>query len=209
MKSSWYNKYLPTIKTARTHIPSLVKLLKKNNNITKIYLWGSYAANRKNASSTIKDLDVLLKTSLCPEDLLAVNNNILSKVDDINFLEEQGYNPQAVKLSNDLNNINKSFPICLDWWAMANNKLLHWGPILPTAKETDLISENAEKFAHTNTGKTKNEVKKQSEKCNWYKIYQSYLNDFFSDMPSGWYLSSEDNSEKILKNCIKRLPKEL
>lgn len=207
MNNSWYKKYLPTVKIAKKHLPRLNKALRSYDNIDKVYIWGSYAVHCKQDNFHIKDLDALILTPICPEDLLSVSEKILAYADNNVYLEEQGYNPAAVKLSHNLVQLSQNFPIPVDWWAISNHKLLHWGPILPSIQETEALNKKAEHYAEANVGKSQKEIVTHKDKSRWYRHYQDYLSDFFSDMPTGWYLSKEDNTQKILKNCIKRLPK--
>ena len=45
--------------------------------------------------------------------------------------------------------------------------------------------------------KSSNNVRK-----NWYNFYQNYVNNYFKDMPSGWYQSNE-RVKNILGGIIK------
>ena len=82
---------------------------------------------------------------------------------------------------------------------------MRWGPTITDKEESENIKKEAEEYAIKKTGCALNKINRVSENIrrNWYQIYCRYINNFFTDMPSGWYLSSEKNIRKVIKNAIK------
>tara|TARA_Y100000310_G_scaffold180635_1_gene180557 strand:- start:15471 stop:16058 length:588 start_codon:yes stop_codon:yes gene_type:complete len=185
------------------HLAEISNELKEVKGVKDIYVWGSYARNITHENYRIADLDVILKTSLDSGDLLSINENVLKENYSSNYLEEQGYDPGAVKFSKDLTDVKK---FNIDYWVISSdNTLLHWGPMPVCQKESEEINLDAEKFATKETGISRNKVNRSSEKIrkNWYSSYTDFKKQYFSTMPSGWYKSEESDIKSILEQAIK------
>jgi predicted nucleotidyltransferase len=203
MAQSWYKQCMFQIGQVTSHLTDISHELKNIKGVKNIYIWGSYAKNITHENYRIADLDIILKTSFDSGDLLSINENILKENYVSDYLEEQGFDPAAVKFSKDLTNIKK---FNIDYWVISSdNNLLHWGPMPGCQRESEEINSDAEKFATKKTGITRNKVNRSSEKIrkNWYSSYVDFKKKYFSTMPSGWYKSEENNIKSILEQAIK------
>ena len=201
--STWYEKYMPKIKDISKNLPEVISSIKKINGVKSIYAWGSYAENIDDPNFRVRDLDIIIKTHFNSGDLIAITNELIHKEFSDEFLEREGYDPEAVRFSKKLILSN-----CynLDRWAISeDNKLMHWGPIVVSKTEADCVSQEAEEFADKETGKNRHKISKSSEKerKSWYQTHYKYLNNYFSNMPTGWYQSGEKDIKEILKKAIK------
>lgn len=200
---TWYGKHIPKVKEAKAILPEIKNDILNIDGIKNIYIWGSLVSNYNSPNSHINDIDILASTIYNSGDLIAIENEcIVNSFSDLH-LEKLGFNPEVIKFSKDFVSIDK---YNIDHWVISSDKkLLHWGPILKSKKESQMLLEEAKIFADKNTGVKKKKINKvsQEKKLNWYNHYNTYINDFFSDMPSGWYLAEVDNINSILKKAIK------
>ncbi len=201
--SYWYQKCMPRIKDVKPHIPRTIKQLLSVDGMKGIYIWGSYARNINNPNHRLKDIDVLVETKFVSGDLLAIDNKIINANYDDEFLENQGFSPYAIKFSKCFTNLKK---YNVDCWAISSDKsLLHWGPILKSKTETDLLNKEAEEYASQLTGIAPKKIQRASEKNrnNWFNIYCHYKEKCFDGMPSGWYKTDEIRIKNLLHRTIK------
>jgi hypothetical protein len=199
--STWYEKCMPRIKDISPYISDLASNIKKISGVEEVYIWGSYSNNKNNLNFRVKDLDILTKVDINSEDLISVDNNIINKICSKGYLEKEGYAPIAVNFSKKFVKLSK---FNIDHWVISSDKkLLHWGPIFVDREESKDIKKEAEEYAIKKTGHSINKINKSSEKIrkNWYQIYYHYMNNYLTDMPSGWYLSEEKNTNKIIRNA--------
>ena len=203
MRISWYQKCMPRVKDIKPHLQAIAKQIQKIEGVQDIYVWGSYARNYDNPQFRVKDVDIIVKNAFNSGDLIALDNKILSSHQNSDFLEEQGFSPEAIKFSRDLLAFTK---YNIDRWAIsADKKLLHWGAISENREESDEISKEAEKYASNKTGHNRKRINNSSNdiRNNWYEIYHDYMNQFFTDMPSGWYPVEDVNIKEIVKSAMK------
>ena len=203
MNNSWYKKCMPKVKDIAPYLPIISKNIKKIDGVKSIYVWGSYASNINEPNFRVKDVDLLIKTNFNSGDLIAVDEDIIQKICTNKYLEEQGYDPLAVKFSKQFIKLTKHN---IDHWTISSDKkLLHWGPIVINKSESKDIKKEAENYASKQSGYNKNKISKLSEKIrrNWYQYYCDYIGRYLSNMPSGWYQSGEENLRNIFKNTIK------
>lgn len=201
MNSSWYKRCLPTVSDTKQSLSRLVDSIRGIAGVKDIYIFGSLVDNFDKPNHRIKDIDVIIKTPFHSEDLVAINHK--SILCSASYLEDEGYDPAAVKFSKDLKTIDNTVPV--DVWVFSSDKrMLHWGPMISTRQEADELNKEASEYATKKTGfnlkkiQTANYIKRK----NWYSIYRRYIQAQLGDMPSGWY-SSEENISSILKNAIK------
>lgn len=201
MVCNWYSKCMPKIK--EIDIKKISKCVNNINNINKTYIIGSYVNNFKKPEKRIKDLDIIIKSNICSEDLLAINNDIINNNYSDKKVIENGFNPIAVKFTKKITDIPCNF---LDIWTISSDKkILHWGAILSTIKESKIIKKDAENFAYNKTGYSVKNINNKSiiKRNNWYSNFSNYIKNYLIDMPYGWYESKEKNIKKILKNSMK------
>ena len=194
---------MPRVKEIKPYISKLAEDIKDIGGVRSVYIWGSYYRNNKNPDFRVKDIDIIAKTHINSEDLVSVDNDIINKLCTKKYLEERGYDPKAVEFSkNFINLIKHNIDHCA---ISSDNKLLHRGEISVNREESDEVNKMAEKHAAEQTGKNRKKINKSSEanRKNWYKYYNNYINSYFGDMPTGWYLSNVDNIKEILDNAMK------
>jgi len=200
---SWYKKCMPKIKDVQPYIKETISSLKDVEGVRSVHIWGSYSKNFNKPDMRIKDIDVLAKTDFHSGDLLAIDNKIIKGICSDNYLENQGYDPAAIKFS-------KAFLVFakynVDCWAISGDrKLVHWGPICMNKKEAEDTIKEAEIYASKNTGTEKKKINRSAEhvRKNWYKHYCSYLDQCFEGMPTGWYKTEDIKVREILSQTIK------
>jgi len=202
MKGSWYNKNLLKVKDITAQIKEVVNKLKEFKTIKDIYVWGSYAQHIKEPNYRVKDVDILITTSVHSEDLISIDNKIIKENKSNEELENDGFDPIAINLSKKIASIK--YPL-LDFWAISGDKrLLHWGAIFADKQDSDQLKIEAERFAERQTGTKINKFNQTSEikRRNWYETYKRYYLTQFSDMPSGWHQSDEKDIDSILNKVI-------
>lgn len=203
MKLSWYQQCMPRIKDIEPHLIKIAGEIKKIAGVKSFYVWGSYAKNHNNPQFRVKDIDIIVKNTFHSGDLVALDENIIKTSNSYDFLEEQGFSPEAIKFSKELLSFNK---YNIDHWAIsADKKLLHWGPISVNKEESDDINKEAENYASNHTGCNRKRINGSSNNVrdNWYKLYHDYMNKIFADMPFGWYQTEDVKVKDILKSAIK------
>ena len=201
--STWYKKCMPKVKDIKSHVKNIFKQIKSISGVKSLYVWGSYYRNYNKQNFRVKDIDILIKANFNSGDLISVDNNIINKICTDKYLEEQGYDSSAVKFSKNLNDFLK---FNIDPWVISSDKkLLHWGPIIVNKKEADSMNREAEKYALSQTGynRKKINISASNLRKNWYGHYYHYMNNYFSDMPSGWYQSDEKTTSHIYKKAKK------
>ena len=201
--STWYEKCMPRIKDIEPFITNLFKDVKNMNKVKGIYVWGSYARNYKHPNFRVKDLDIIARTKFNSEDLIAVGEKDIKNNITIQYLEEQGFDPEAVKFSKNFMSIKK---FNIDHWAISEDrKLLHWGPILRSKEDSENINKEAEIYAKNMAGVKRSSLTKENEEVrkNWYQSYYSYINKYFEEMPSGWYKAEDIKIRELLSEAIK------
>lgn len=201
--NSWYNKCMPKIKDVQPYIKETISSLKDVEGVKSVHIWGSYSKNISKPNTRIKDIDVLVKTAFHSGDLLAIDNKILKSICSDNYLENQGYDPSAIKFSKHFLTFAK---YNIDCWAISGDrKLVHWGPICVNKKESEEINKEAEKYASKTSGTEKKKIHKSSEhtRRNWYNHYCNYLDLCFEGMPTGWYKTENIKVREIIAQTIK------
>ena len=194
---------MPRIKDIEPYINDTISSLKDVEGVKSVHIWGSYSKNIKKPNTRIKDIDVLARTIFHSGDLLSVDNKIIKSICSDNYLENQGYDPSAIKFSQHFLKFSK---YNVDCWAISGDrKLVHWGPTGANQKESEDINKEAEKYASKNSGTEKRKVAKASEhvRKNWYNHYCHYLNRCFEGMPTGWYKTEDIKIRDILAQTIK------
>ena len=168
-----------------------------------LYVWGSYAKNIENPEFRVRDIDILARTQFHSGDLLSIDENIIKASYDNEYLEDQGYDPIAVKFSQKFLALSKHN---IDCWAISSDrKLLHWGPIPVSKDESSMFNKDAEQYADANSGITRKRVNKSSEKerKNWFNHYMKYTTNYFTGMPTGWYKTEDIKVRDITSDAIK------
>ena len=200
--SQWYSHYMPKIKEITKSLPLVAEKLKVIPRLKSVYVIGSYVTYKNNPNQRIRDIDIVIKTSFHSEDMMAIDNEIIKLSGKKEYLEEQGFDPEAIKFSQNL--INAKEDIWNLWVISKDKKLLHWGPIPENIEELNIVNKNAEEYAHKTTGFNLSKMKKLSEikRKNWYNVYKNYLNTYFSNMPLGWY-QSNTSVKHILDSSIR------
>jgi predicted nucleotidyltransferase len=194
---------MPKVKDVQPYIKETIASLKDTEGVKSVHIWGSYAKNINRPNTRIKDVDVLAKTDFHSGDLIAIDNKIIKDICSDSFLENQGYDPSAVKFSKKFLTFAK---YNVDCWAISGDrKLVHWGPICTSKQEADAVNKEAERYASKNTGTEKRKVSKASEhiRKNWYNHYCKYLDQCFEGMPTGWYKAEEIKIREIISQTIR------
>jgi len=194
---------MPKVKDIKPNISNAVNDLKKTTGVKSVYLWGSYANNINKPNYRVRDIDILARTKFYSEDLISVDNKTVDGICTNNYLENQGYDPLAVKFSKKFLDLTK---YNVDCWAISSDrKLLHWGPIFINKKESEEINKEASKHAENLTGKNRKNINKSSEcmRKNWYNHYCKYIDKCFEGMPTGWYRTEDIKIKEILSDTIK------
>ena len=194
---------MPKIKDIEPYITDTISCLKKEEGVKSLYVWGSYARNIDKPNFRVRDIDVLAKTKFHSGDMLAIDNKITKSLCSDNYLENQGYDPRAVKFSKKFLTFAK---YNIDCWALtADRKLVHWGPVCVNKKESEDINKEAEQFANKSIGIERKKINKSAEhvRKNWYDHYCRYLDQCFEGMPTGWYRTEDIKVREIISQAIK------
>lgn len=201
--NSWYEKCMPKIKDVKPHISGALGNFKNIKGVKDLYIWGSYAENIDNPNFRIRDIDVLVKTQFNSGDLIAINDSIVKDSYSDEHLENQGYDPLAIKFSKKFLELSKYNVDC--WAVSSDRKLLHWGPSPCNKNDSDNINQEAENYATHLTGISRKKINKSSEKNrkNWFNSYKQYINQYFNDMPTGWYKMEEVKIKDLFAKAIK------
>jgi|19_taG_2_1085344.scaffolds.fasta_scaffold01538_4 hypothetical protein len=197
---NWYQKLMPTIKDVKPFVKAKAKELNSLSSVRSVMAWGPYSENVKKLSQTIKEVDFLIKTSFHSDDMLAITTE--DDFSPLNMtpdeLEDFGFDSKVVSFTKK---IMKSTEYPSNYWVLANNKLLHWGPMMENHDEWMELKELAEKYASENTSIKSFQKKSQTTKDNWYSLYNSYLDNYTENMPDGWY-TSKGNIQRITSSAI-------
>jgi predicted nucleotidyltransferase len=201
MTVSWYKSCLPRVSDAKQALSELVDNLKKIQGVKNIYVFGSFVKNFNKPNYRIKDVNIIIGTPFHSGDLMAINHRALSSIQSI--LEDEGFDPVAVKFSKELSSIKNVVPI--DAWALSSDKkMLHWGPMIANRQESDEVHKEAEEYATKETGFNLKKIQtaNPAKRKNWYSTYKRYIQAQLGDMPSGWYASETDAKEIIKKSIL-------
>ena len=201
--SSWFEKYMPKVKDIQPYIVDAVSSFKKIEGVKSLHIWGSYARNINKPNFRVRDIDLLAKTNFHSGDLLAIDNKIIKECCSDNYLENQGYDPSAIKFSKEFLALTK---YNIDCWAISNDrKLVHWGPICVNKKESEDVNKEAEIYANKSTGTERKKINKSADhiRTNWYNHYCHYLDQCFEGMPTGWYKTEDIKVREIIAQTIK------
>ena len=194
---------MPKIKDVKANISDILDKFKTTEGVKSLYLWGSYAKNISNQNFRVRDIDVLAKTAFNSGDLLSIDKKIIDSTYANEYLEDQGYDPIAVKFSKNFTELLKCN---VDCWAISNDrKLLHWGPILINALDSNNVNKEAEKYASSFVGMNRKRINRSSEQYrkNWFEHYVKYVNKCFEGMPTGWYKTEDIKVRDITSQAIK------
>jgi len=200
--NSWYEKCMPKVKDIKPYITASVEHLKKTDGVKSVYVWGSYFDNINKPNYRVRDIDILCKTIFHSGDLIAIDKKVIKELCSDSYLENQGYDPLAVRFSKKFSKMAKN----IDCWAISfDRKLLHWGPIFVNKKESEEMNQEAEHFANKLTGIERKKINKSEEhiRKNWYNSYGKYINQQFKDMPTGWYKTDNIRIKNIISKAIK------
>lgn len=201
---NWFKEIACPIYDSNNKI-DYTKLIPKKSimpGIDKIYIFGSVIESIKKKKSLVEEIDVLYKSCQNYSDFLTVDDNIINKKIAKKTCEKLGYNYEAVKVSKIINKYQNSF---INHWILTDdNKLIHWGPISETKEEYDCLKKEAKKYAsgYINIFKKGFKECEGLDKENWYYLYKRYINNFFEDIPGGWYQLSDRNIESFIGNKI-------
>jgi len=194
---------MPRIKDVSPHLASLVSDLKKKDGIKGLYIWGSFARNIANLDHRLIDIDILARTYFNSGDLLSINNDVISTSSCDDYWERQGYDPLAIKFSQEFIKLSK---YNIDHWAISSDrKLLHWGPTGFNQKESIEIKTEALNYANKQAGILYKKLNKTSDnkRKKWYEHYYHYVNKNYEGMPSGWYKTETVKIKTLILNAIK------
>ena len=194
---------MPKVKDIKPYINDTISSLKKADGVKGLYIWGSYAKNIEKPNFRVRDIDVLAKTQFHSGDLLAIDNKIIKALCSNGYLENQGYDPAAIKFSKQFLTLSK---YNIDCWALSEDrKLLHWGALCVNKKESEEVNKEAEQYANKTTGTERKKINKSAEheRKNWYNHYCRYLDQCFEGMPTGWYKTEDIKIRKITSQAIK------
>lgn len=203
MGESWYKKCMPRVEDVIPLLGDIKQSLREINNINKIYVFGSVAKYKNSPKYRVKNLNLLVTTPFNSEDLISIDKSTLTM--KASCLLEEGYDELATKFSKKFIKLN-NFPIDIDHWALSkDNKLLHWGPVISDKKESEDLNHEAESYATTTTGISRKKLTISSDEArkNWYSTYKMFLDNHFSEMPSGWYQSEVPNIKNLLSTSFK------
>jgi len=201
--SYWYEKCMPKIKEIEPNISKELSKFKNIDGVKSIYVWGSYAHNINDRDFRVRDIDVLAKTKFDSGDLLAIDDKIIKANYDNEYLENQGYEPRAIKFSKKFLTLSKCNVDC--WTISSDRKLLHWGPITINKVESHNVNKKAEDYANRYSGTTRKKINKSSERHrkNWFNHYVRYVDSCFEGMPTGWYKTEDIKIKDIISQAIK------
>lgn len=203
---SWYNRIIPTIKEIEPLLEKSSQKIHSLPGVKEIMAWGTYAENIHHKETPIREIELLVKCSFDSGDLLSIEKGPMGPFNiPFNELEEEGFNPQAVKFTKGL---VKCCEFNADFWCMSSdNKLLHWGPVSDTIEEWKTVRKNAEDKAEHKTGFSRKNLKNstQEEAKEWIKIYENTLRLFVNKGPLGWYQASSSNNGSLPEPYIKLL----
>lgn len=185
---SWYKKSMPKVAEVKKDLFELSNNLLKIDGVKKAYAWGALSENFNNEKASLKEIDVILKTSFFSEDLIAINDSDYSPLNmSEENLEDFGYDINAVNFTKKLIKQN-SFNF-KKWVISSDNKILHWGGIPESIEEWHDIRREAEEYAELSTNCSNEKIKTKSIDLQnkWAMIYEHKINKYLAGMPRGWY----------------------
>lgn len=206
MNKSWYKKTMPKVSDIKKIIGKIGEKIQNIDNVTDIYIWGSYLKNFKNNDFRVRNLDIITVANIDSQDLIAITGDdveLLFKT-PAEDLEIDGYNPIAVNFTKLLLSIQDTN---LNNWVIANdNKILHWGALAENEHEWQDIIEKTENYVSKISGIHRAKINKNKKSAEtWYELFKEKLEQEFNDIPLGWYIVS-NNPKKIIsmaKNILK------
>lgn len=191
---------MPTIADARPYVEQTAKELSIVPGVKAVYVWGSYADNRKNPKYNVKDIDLLVHCDFNSGDLLAIDKTPDGPMNTAQEeLSDLGFNPEAVAFTKKY---LKHSQFNIDQWAISgDDKLMHWGPLPETIDEWMELRKEAESEARRVTGLVRKQLSHAShpKRENWKEAYDGVIERFFQGIPTGWYASDVCPSELISK----------
>ena len=200
MGESWYRKCMPRVAEVKEILPDMAKSLKAIAGVKSIRIFGSLVEHFDDPNFRVKDIDVIACTPFHSGDLLAINKDMLSYKTD--YLEEEGYDPEAVQFSRDFTRYAQ-YPI--DHWVYSSDKkLLHWGPFVTRKDDAAEVKGEAEAFATQKTGFNLSKLAKANDENRrvWHTSFREYLNRQFDSMPTGWFRSEEKDTKSIIAQSV-------
>ena len=193
---------MPRVKDVKPNLSNALSKFKELDGVRTLYAWGSYAKHIDNPNFRVRDIDVLAKTKFNSGDLLSIDDKIIIANYSNSHLEDQGYDPSAIKFSKVFLNLSKY----IDCWAIsADRKLMHWGPVPVNINDSSCVNKEAEDYASRNAGMTRKKINKSSEqhRKSWFNHYVQYVDSYFKDMPTGWYKTEDIKIRDITSQAIK------
>lgn len=194
---------MPRVKDIRPHLSAIASSFKGMTGVRGIYVWGSFSANIDRPNFRVRDIDLLARTQFHSGDLVSVGEDIIKRAMTQEGLENMGYDPRCVAFSRDFTKPSK---YDMDFWAISSDrKLLHWGPIMINAEESQSVHKEAAEYAKKETGVDRLKMGHAEEETreNWYKSFCRYLDNYFQGMPSGWYKTEDMKIKDILSKAIR------
>ena len=197
MSINWYEKFFPTVGESTPVASDIAKQLKEISGVKEVYAWGSLGEHYEDENYHIKDIDLLVKTEFCSGDLEAVTASVIGQGLKDEALEDDGFNPDAVRFSKKFLGID--IPLLDRWVISSDKKLLHWGAMV-SMEEADEVKKEAEEYAESKSGLDRKKVKKaaKSKRSGWYESYKTYMSKQVPDSPSGWYPSDVADIDDII-----------
>lgn len=201
---NWYDRIMPTVREIEPLLKESSLSISSLPGVKEIRVWGSYAENYKDKATPIREVDLIVKCYFDSGDLLAIEKGPMGPFSiPASELEEEGFNPQAVKFTKGL---LKSCNFNADLWCLSSDeKMLHWGPVADTVDEWKELRKQAETKAEEKTGLCKKNIRKSNEENakEWIGIYESTLRAFINKGPLGWYQTAFSETDNILESSIK------
>ncbi len=145
--SSWYKQAMPTVKDVTPHFDEISTEIQHLPGVESVWIWGSVLEHASQPDYTIKDLDIITKTSFDSGDLMAIDDGKYSPLRmNPKNLEDEGFNPDAVAFTKGYLAVKKCN---IDHWLISSdNKLLHWGLIPESVEDWTEAHQEAEQFAN-------------------------------------------------------------
>jgi hypothetical protein len=193
---------MPTVKDLSTIIDDVAAQIAAIKGVKGVYVWGSFATNRKNPDFVVKDIDIIASTDFDSGDLLAIDNTRYSALRiRPTELEDEGFNPLAVSFTKAFLSMEK---FNVDHWATtADGKLLHWGATPDSHEEWHELHLEAEKVATKATALRRGDLRTSDDgkRKEWKLAYDRHISKSLCDSSSGW-CPTIHNASDILSDAI-------
>ncbi|MFA5600052.1 MAG: hypothetical protein WDA06_05585 [Phenylobacterium sp.] len=200
MRKSWYQQILPTVDFYKQNLNRWASILKENNNINSVFVWGEYVTNLNNKKHILKYVDMLVTSNFHSEDLSSIINNELSPLNiKLSVLENLGYNTDTILFTNEFIKLGKNIK---KWVLSKDNKILFWGPEL-NFSNNELMLE-AIKYAENITNIKYAELQTQDKNHikHWEDIYDCLLCINSKDTPQSWHITNIKKNNIINKGIL-------